>query len=160
MINRYHTTFWKIAVSREYWMNYRGFLIIWLLPHSLSTLLWASCLSCSLQVCRRSSLLRGGDETNHWVDRVPGFLSSRPNWLSSTPHPQAIVSPAPCGSKGGDTLACERWGGGANSGEVSIWYSIIHTSQILRQREAWCSINHSILSGSKRFYFKIGFGRD
>ncbi len=34
------------------------------------------------------------------VYRVPGFLSSRPNWLLTTLHPQASVAP-PFGSIGG-----------------------------------------------------------
>ncbi len=29
------------------------------------------------------------------VYRVPGFLSSRPNWLSPPSHPQASVAPPP-----------------------------------------------------------------
>ncbi len=47
-----------------------------------------------LLMCRRSSFRWGGggwgDEPNRGVDRVPGFLSSRPNWL-----PQASVVPHP-----------------------------------------------------------------
>jgi hypothetical protein len=33
--------------------------------------------------------------------RVPGFLSSRPNWLPPSRHPQRSVAPPPFGSKGG-----------------------------------------------------------
>ncbi len=45
----------------------------------------------------------------HRVYRVPGFLSSRPNWVP--PHPQAIVA-APFGSKKEEPLACCGGGGG------------------------------------------------
>ncbi len=45
------------------------------------------------------------------VYRVPGFLSSRPNWLLTTLHPQASVAP-PAVPWGGGILACVR---GANS---------------------------------------------
>jgi hypothetical protein len=46
----------------------------------------------------------------HRVDRVPGFLSGRPNWLPPPPHPQASVAPPPFGSGG-------EGGGGAISDE-------------------------------------------
>jgi hypothetical protein len=42
----------------------------------------------------------------HRVNRVPGILSSRPNWLPVLPHSQASVSPP--GSKGGGTLWYSR----------------------------------------------------
>jgi hypothetical protein len=44
-------------------------------------------------------------------DRVPGFLSSRPNWLPPPPHPQASVAPA-FGSRGGGTHSLPGDGGG------------------------------------------------
>jgi hypothetical protein len=49
------------------------------------------------------------------TDRVPGFLSSRPNWVPPSYHPQGSVAPTPLGSKGVkgvDTLACGGGGGG------------------------------------------------
>jgi hypothetical protein len=49
----------------------------------------------------------------HRVDRVLGFFSSRRNWDSPTPHPQASLSaPPPQLWLGGGTLACERGGWG------------------------------------------------
>jgi hypothetical protein len=53
---------------------------------------------------------------HHKVDRVPGFLSGRPNWLPSPPHQQASVAP-PLLVSWGDTLARGKGGGGANSDE-------------------------------------------
>jgi hypothetical protein len=45
--------------------------------------------------------------------RVPGFQSSRPNWVPQTPNPQASVAHPPLGpGGGGDTLACGVGGGG------------------------------------------------
>ncbi len=44
------------------------------------------------------------------IYRVPGFLTSRRNWVPSPPHPQGSVAPLSFGSKGGETLACgEGW---------------------------------------------------
>jgi hypothetical protein len=47
---------------------------------------------------------------DHRVGRVLSFFSSRRNWDSPTPHPQAFVPP-PFGSGGRGTLAGERGGG-------------------------------------------------
>ncbi len=48
----------------------------------------------------------------HRVDRVPGFLSSRPNWL-----PRPLTSKRVQVQGGGHTRLRERGGGGANSDE-------------------------------------------
>jgi hypothetical protein len=53
---------------------------------------------------------------SHRVYRVPGFLSSRQNWLSPPSHRKRVLPP-PHWFQGGDTLACGRGGGGANSDE-------------------------------------------
>jgi hypothetical protein len=53
-------------------------------------------------------------EWAHRVDRVPGFLSSRPNWLPLPPHPQGNVAPH-FGSKGGTHLLAREGAVGANS---------------------------------------------
>jgi hypothetical protein len=50
------------------------------------------------------------------VDRVPGFLSSRPNWLPPLPPAQASVAPPPRSVPRGDTLACGRTSGGSQFG--------------------------------------------
>ncbi len=42
----------------------------------------------------------------HSVDRVPGFLSSRSNWVRPLLHPQASVAPPPLWFQRGITLAC------------------------------------------------------
>ncbi len=42
----------------------------------------------------------------HTEYRVPGILSSRPNWVPPPPHSQRSVALSTFGSKGGDTLAC------------------------------------------------------
>ncbi len=42
--------------------------------------------------CRHCHL-KNGSAGNGMVHRVSGFLSSRPNWLPSPPHPQASVAP-------------------------------------------------------------------
>ncbi len=57
----------------------------------------------------RETTLYGGV---HRVDRVPGFLSSRPNWIPPPPHSQASVAPplawegvgGPNSDEGMDTL--------------------------------------------------------
>jgi hypothetical protein len=55
----------------------------------------------------RVELLIQTVETQEYT-RVPGFLSSRPNWLSPPPpHPQASFAPPP------HTLACGRGGWGS-----------------------------------------------
>jgi hypothetical protein len=52
------------------------------------------------------------------VDRVPGFLSSRPNWLRPPPHPQGSVAPPlPLWSGGAGEHAGGRGGRVANSDE-------------------------------------------
>jgi hypothetical protein len=59
---------------------------------------------------------------------VPGFLSSRPNWLPPPPHPQAIAAIPPFGFRRGDTLACGRGEPIRTKGQT-LWYSrysIIH----------------------------------
>ncbi len=57
---------------------------------------------------------------NHRVYRVPGFLSSRPNWLPPPPQPQASVVPP--FSRGGDTR--ERDDGEAiRTKAQTLWYS-------------------------------------
>jgi hypothetical protein len=48
------------------------------------------------------------------VHRVPGFLSSRPNWVPTPPHQQEIVAP-PIGSKGGTHSPAGKGVGGPNS---------------------------------------------
>jgi hypothetical protein len=51
---------------------------------------------------------------NHRVDRVPGFLSNRSNWVCPPPHPQANAVPPPSlvpGGGGGYSLAGELLGG-------------------------------------------------
>ena len=48
--------------------------------------------------------------TIHRVDRVPGFLSSRPNWVCPPRHPQASVAP-PTHLVPEHTLACGKGGG-------------------------------------------------
>ncbi len=61
------------------------------------------------------------DNLNH---RVPGFLSSHPNWVPPPPHPQASVA-TPFGSTRGDTRACGRWGqdlGGTQLRRRTLWY--------------------------------------
>jgi hypothetical protein len=53
---------------------------------------------------------------HHRVDIVPGFLSSRPNWLPPPLHPQASVAPPPLVPRGWDTLAGGRGGRGSQFG--------------------------------------------
>ncbi len=50
------------------------------------------------------------------VDRVPGFLSSRPNWFSPPPHPQASVA-FPFDTGGGTHSLTGEGVGGPNSDE-------------------------------------------
>ena len=64
----------------------------------------------------RMTLFRTQIETlngaRHSVDRVPGFLSSRSNWVRPFLHPQASVAPPLVWFRGcGVTLACGRVGG-------------------------------------------------
>ncbi len=47
---------------------------------------------------------------SHRVDRGPGFLSSRPNWVRPPPYPQASVAP-PLVTGGTHSLAEEEVGG-------------------------------------------------
>jgi hypothetical protein len=62
---------------------------------------------------------REGLETEglkHRVDKVPGFLSSRPNWVHPPPHPQSSVAPPPPPWLGGGGTKFGRWG-------QALWYS-------------------------------------
>ncbi len=61
-----------------------------------------------------------------WVYRVPGFLSSRPNWVPPLPQPQGSVAPPPFGFKGKRHTRLRRRGwGGPNSDEgKTLWYSL------------------------------------
>jgi hypothetical protein len=86
----------------------------------------------------------------HRVFRVPGFLSSRPNWGPQPPHPQESVAPPPFESKGGDTpCLAEEGAGGPNSDDgtdtlvysryttVSSLYVSIQTSSDTVESERW-----------------------
>jgi hypothetical protein len=56
------------------------------------------------------------DREGRRVDRVLGFLSSRPNWDSPTPSPAGKCVPPSFGSGGLEyTLACGRRSGGGGS---------------------------------------------
>jgi hypothetical protein len=67
---------------------------------------------------------------DHRVYRVPGFLSSRPNWLPPPIHPQASIafSPPPPLVPGGGThsLAGEGTGGGEpiRRKRQTLWYIV------------------------------------
>ncbi len=52
-----------------------------------------------------------GEGVEHRVFRVPGFLSSRPNWVPPSRHPQASVAP-PLWVQGGRhcRLLGKEWG--------------------------------------------------
>jgi hypothetical protein len=65
----------------------------------------------------------------HRVYRVPGFLSSCPNWVLPSPHPQASVAPPPPFPKVGDTFACggRGWGDPIPRKGQSLWYSMSYT---------------------------------
>jgi hypothetical protein len=61
---------------------------------------------------------RPGLQASHRVDRVPGFLSSRPNWVRLPPHLQAsVVPPLVPGGGGVHTRLRERGVRGPNSDE-------------------------------------------
>ncbi len=84
----------------------------------------------------RTDTSRGNSDCRHVhrVDRVPGFLSSRSNWLPPPPYPQAKVALQRTGmfpppphpplppfgylvpGGGGDTFTCGRGGGGSKFG--------------------------------------------
>ncbi len=55
--------------------------------------------------------------TEHRVNRVPGFLSGRPNWVPPFPNPQESVASS-LGPRGGDTLA---WGGVGGGTRFRLW---------------------------------------
>jgi hypothetical protein len=66
--------------------------------------------------------LRSSSRKNHRVDRVPGFLSSRPNWIRPPPHPQAGV--APLWIRGGLTRLREKgWADLIRMKGQTLWYS-------------------------------------
>ncbi len=48
---------------------------------------------------------------------MPGFHSSRPNWVPPSPHSQGSVAPPPLWVQGGDTLASGGVGKGPNLDE-------------------------------------------
>ncbi len=61
----------------------------------------------------------------HWVDRVPGTISSRPNWLTPAPLPQSSdVFPLEPKGGGGNTRLWERGRGEPilTKGQT-LWYS-------------------------------------
>ncbi len=67
------------------------------------------------------------------VDRVPGFLSSRPNWLLPPLHRLASVAPPPFGSGGGGgahSLAGEGRAEPIRTKVQTLWYSRIVTCTI------------------------------
>ncbi len=67
---------------------------------------------------RRFILLR------HRVYRVTGILSSRPNWLSPSPNPQASVVSTSLWFQGGHTLLRERGRWEPNRTKVqTLWFS-------------------------------------
>ncbi len=72
--------------------------------------------------------------------RVPGFLSSRPNWLIPSPPPLPQASGFPLGTKGcrGAILACGWVGGGIQFGRLekkpgtlyTLWSEVTKTVRI------------------------------
>jgi hypothetical protein len=69
--------------------------------------------------------------TGHRVYRVPGFLSSRPNWLPRSPLPQASVALVPLWfQEGGDTPAGGRGAGGSQFGRRKDRHSVSGTLSI------------------------------
>jgi hypothetical protein len=60
---------------------------------------------------RKSSLPRQTKHQDHRVYRVPGFLSSRPNWVPPLPHPQASVASPPLGPRGEKNSLAGKGGG-------------------------------------------------
>ncbi len=80
------------------------------------------------------------DPNQHRAYRVPGFLSSRPNWLPPPLHPQAGVAPPP-GSRGGDTLDCGRGGVGEpiRMKGQTLWYSTLSSNFINRSLQNYKS---------------------
>jgi hypothetical protein len=78
---------------------------------------------------------------NHIVHRVPGFLSSRPNWVCQLPHSQASV--APLLGPGGHTRLPER--GGANPIRTrvqTLWYSRYRLYSFIPLRVVQYSYRH------------------
>ncbi len=60
----------------------------------------------------------------HRVDRVPTFLSSRPNWDPHPLTPRRVCTPPPL-VPGGSTLACGRGGGGVDTlGTVYMYFVV------------------------------------
>ncbi len=93
--------FWRPCVFRKW--RCLGFDAVWTAPRRCCT---RSLCSPSAPSPPRSSTSRTSFRTTrrsssslnseyHRVERVPGFLSSRPSWLSPPPHPQASVAPPP-----------------------------------------------------------------
>jgi hypothetical protein len=57
-------------------------------------------------------------DQNHRIYRVPGFLSSRPNWLLPPPHQPTSGTPPPLVPRGGGAHSLAEEGAeGANSVE-------------------------------------------
>ncbi len=60
----------------------------------------------------------------HRLDRVPGFLFSRPNFVRPPPHPQASVAPLWVGGGGGHIRLRERgWADPIRTKGQTLWYS-------------------------------------
>ncbi len=76
---------------------------------------------------------------DHRVDRVLGLFSSRPNWDSPAPHPQASVNPPPpplpWGSGGAQPLVGEGVGGGSQFGRADrYWLKLKFNNDIQTRR--------------------------
>jgi hypothetical protein len=73
----------------------------------------------------------------HREYRVPGILSSRPNWVPPTPSPTRECCSSPSLELRRETHSLAGWGGGPSFGEgtdtlvLYVYYSICNPSTVL-----------------------------
>jgi hypothetical protein len=84
--------------------------------------------------------------------RVPGFLSSRPNWVPPPPHPLGSVAPLPFWVQGINTLSCGGWRDPIPTKEQTLCYSMC---TIICRLSVCTLLERLLLQTTKMSFFEI-----
>ncbi len=149
-----HTTERNLLDLSLYWNLLFTYITLMMLPPKSSSTRFVSFLKAVGSIS-----LQGGAH-HHRVDRVPGFLLSRPNWVRPPPHRQASVGPL---WVRGDTHSLSGGGGQnhfrrgiRNCGTLGIVKSLYHHNSTSKWEFHIISVEH--IERGPRFFVVVLFG--